>query len=295
MVLPRREQEACYILPMRPSTTQPRSADAGAVQALVPAAGGSADVSTRTSIGASQLLRRSDLRLQGEVVPRRGRVIANAALVMPFWASMAMQAVQHLMKGGPAWVDSMYYPMAALGVQAIPIVFFRQWRRLFERAALWLVARVRNRAEHPVRVVGTVRASCCFLSAVAQRPCVLARYRGGKTRRDRADETRGLDFTLACDDGRELAVRMLEHVYLDESAPRPRAEELAESTVSPGDRVEIAAVQTEEVDPGADRVGLRDPPLRVVLFGAEDAPMIVRPLAHHDRRILRRSSIWQIT
>lgn len=238
--------------------------------------------------GPSQLLRRSAMRRGGEIVPRRGRVVANAAFVLPMAIGTTMQIAGLTHRPG--------YLLAFMAIQVLPAVFFRRWRRLFERAAIWTASRLRNRAARPVRVVGTVRADSCFLTAVAQRPAVLARYRGG-ARGERADETRGVDFILACDDGRELTVRMSEHVFLDDAPPSVGAGELGECAVAPGDRVEIMGAEVAEVDPAADAGGLRETPLRVALCGADDAPLIVRPLERHNGLDdeARRSPFWSIT
>jgi hypothetical protein len=221
-------------------------------------------------LASSHLLRQVPAGDFISALPRSGRIMARAWFyLLPSAVVCAIVALSHL----PSLV---VLPLAFLGLA---------WRRGSERPAFWLATRRRNRAERRTQVTGTIWAESCFLTTAGERTAVLARYRGSPTGDANLDETRGIDFFLDTDSGQRFLVRVSDQTYLHHWPRRVRWGALAESSIGPGDRVTISGVEVAEVDPMSERGGLRDTPLRSVLVGSPDVPLVIRPLPSPAREV----------
>lgn len=153
-----------------------------------------------------------------------------------------------------------------------------------------------------VRVVGTIAPQATVPTLFRGVPAVLARNRIAD-----ADETRGLDFLLDLDQGEQIKVAVRRAFLLEppERSREPPAcgpvsaytvgrrqllrSELFEhqgvpswrgrryeSSVGPGDRVEVCGVVRHVPAPDLEGRFLRVPPMRTVLVGEEERPLLVR-------------------
>jgi hypothetical protein len=152
-----------------------------------------------------------------------------------------------------------------------------------------------------VRVAGTIARQATVPTLFRGVPAVLFRNRIGN-----ADETRGQDFVLDLDEGEQAKVAVRRAFLLE--PPRRTREPPAcgpvsahnvgdryalqsdlferpslrswrgryESSVGPGDRVEICGVVNHVLDPAMERRSPRQPPMRPVLVAGEETPLLVR-------------------
>ena len=177
--------------------------------------------------------------------------------------------------------------------------------RLRLRRQLRLAEPVLRLAEVPdetlVRVRGMIAAQASVPTLFRGRPAVLFRNRIAP-----ADETRGLDFSLDLDGGEQVRVSVRRAFLLDsptltreppgcgpvsahtiDSRHVLRSDLFVgtrmrswfgryESSVGPGDRVEVCGVVRHVPAPDLQSGFLRVPPMRHVLEAAEDLPLLVR-------------------
>jgi hypothetical protein len=201
----------------------------------------------------------------------------------------------HTLLGRLCWIIGAHVPIA--GAFLIP---YMRLRRQLRRAHL-----ASGLAEMPagtlVRVVGTVAPQATVRTLFRGVPAVLFRNRITV-----ADETRGLDFLLDLDGGERVKV-VVRRAFLLESPTRtreppdcgpvsahsvdrrwvlrsdlfqdPGRDSLArryESSIGPGDRIEVCGVVCQIRAPDLEGGLLRVPPMRHVLAAGEDLPLLVR-------------------
>jgi hypothetical protein len=213
------------------------------------------------------------------------------------------------------FVPTRWFPALLLGI-AIPAVFVDAWivprlklRRLLKRAKR--LARLAGVPDGTlVRAVGTIGPQAAVPTLFRGVPAVLFR-----NRIDSADETRGLDFRLELDEGGDAKVAVRGGFLLD-APTRTREPPACgpvsahsvdghqtlrsdlfgaawgsdlqvlsslrslvgryESSVGPGDRVEVCGVVRHVPAPDVEARFLRVPPMRPVLEAGEGTPLLVR-------------------
>jgi hypothetical protein len=229
-----------------------------------------------------------------------------------------------VLSGHPAlaWVFLPLMYAALLG----PYLARRRMSGLFQAHAPVTTLVGRRRGE-PLKIVGRVCPGPTFESWGLRRRCVLACYVGtveyvtGRLSDGREtpwSESRGIDFALELADGQRLAVRArdaylasrpseLDRVFFGQdgqmlSAPVRRlvrgvprgtvAESIfAETTVEPGDLVEVLGTLDFEVSPDGDGAPGRGQRLAPVLAAGGQTPLIVRKLgARAERRGQRKGA-----
>jgi hypothetical protein len=163
-----------------------------------------------------------------------------------------------------------------------------------------------------VRVTGVVAQQPVVPTLFAGAPAVLFRNRAG-----RADETRGIDFSLDVDSGQRVKVLVHEAFLLErprrfrgppacgpvsdhrddddegDRPPRLRSDlrhpprvwyrlfepSLYESSIAPGDHIEVCGLVHHEADPAGDAGPSRGVPLQAVLSAGPGVRLLVR--RHH--------------
>ena len=197
--------------------------------------------------------------------------------------------------------------LVTLSLTAIPFILLgsrialrSEPRRQIERAV-----RVLRLADVPngtlVRVAGTIPPQATVPSLFRGLPAVLHRNRIRN-----ADEMRGVDFFLDLDEGEHVKVAVRRAFLLESPTPTREAPACGpvsahdgeggsrlrsdlfdgpgpsspfgryESSVGPGDRVEVCGVVRHVPAPDLEGRFLRVPPMRTVLVGEEERPLLVR-------------------
>lgn len=190
-------------------------------------------------------------------------------------------------------------PLVAV-LAAIAIIPRARLRRQLRRAQP--VASLENAPSGTlVRVTGTIAPEASVPTLFRGVPAVLFRNRIGS-----ADETRGHDFLLNLGQGEQAKVAARRSFLLE--PPRRTRETPAcgpvsdhnvdgrlalksdlfvrpwrrswhrryESSVGPGDRVEVCGIVEHVLDPTMENPSPREPPLRSVLVADDDTPLLVR-------------------
>jgi hypothetical protein len=229
-----------------------------------------------------------------------------------------MRASALLMPFGQAWQSMLELPrnlaiMLALATAPFFIMWgvFGLWTR-GQLAGRWKRARAIQHAAEvptgtPVRLSGVIPAQATMASLFRGQPAVLSRNRMVD-----ADELRGIDFRLVLDDGEQVQVEVREAFLLD----RPRrsreapacgpvsvdhvGNELArlrsallspasswqrllpfgrhETSVGPGDRIEVCGVLHREPAPDGEAGPGRPTPMRLSVRAGAGAPLLIRKL-----------------
>jgi hypothetical protein len=253
--------------------------------------------------GSGWLIGKGDLREQAyPALSQPARLVVYGSLLI---SQLSLPFVRH----------ARFFPALVLGI-AIPVSLVATWivPRLTLRRQLKRAERVGRLAGVPdgtlVRAVGTIGAQAAVPTLFRGVPAVLFR-----NRMSGADETRGLDFRLDLDEGGDAKVSVRGAVLLDaptrtreppacgpvsaHTVDRRQAlrsdlfgavwgsdlELLSslrslfrryESSVGPGDRVEVCGVVRHVPAPDVEARFLRVPPMRAVLMAAEGVPLLVR-------------------
>jgi hypothetical protein len=208
------------------------------------------------------------------------------------------------------------YGAAMLPVLAAPVLVKRRLRSLAERLPLLHAVASQRRGE-VVKVRGRIAAGPTFETMGLRRPAVLASYAGTVTYVSGRitdgfsrplHETRGLDFSVDLENGERLVVRAQDAYFLSQPAenrrlfwgrneglPTPlrrlaRTEEwgavtetiLGETSVAPGDEVEVVGVLDHEVSPIASAAG-RGARLQAVLRAGALTPLLVKRSQDDDQ------------
>jgi hypothetical protein len=223
---------------------------------------------------------------------------ANRCFYSTYLASVVVQL--------PVWHPSVLVGGLILGLPLVgalasmAIVPRARLRRQFKRAV-----QADSLADVPrgtlVRVTGTIAAGATVPTLFRGVPAVLFRNRISSV-----DETRGQDFLLDLHHGEQAKVAARRSYLLD--APKRTDEPPAcgpvrpyrvenhyelrsdlfvhswfrsregryESSVGPGDRVEVCGIVEHVLDPTMENPSPRQPPMRPVLMGDEKTPLLVR-------------------
>lgn len=215
-----------------------------------------------------------------------------------YWVLMVVQfSASHL----SALVAGLILGLPLLGsLASMAIVPRARLRRQFKRAE-----RVASLGDVPrgtlVRVSGTIASGATVPTLFRGVPAVLFRNRISS-----ADETRGQDFLLDLDHGEQAKVAARRSYLLD---PPKRTDEPPacgpvrayrvdgryelrsdlfvrswfrsrdgryESSIGPGDRVEVCGIVEHLLDPTMESPSPRQPPIRPVLMADERTPLLVR-------------------
>jgi hypothetical protein len=205
--------------------------------------------------------------------------------------------------------------LAMLAVLTVGVFYGTGWlgRRRLRRLCSTPPARasdplLQQPAGEAARVSGVISAGPTFPSLFRAQPSVLARSKVGS-----ADEMRGIDFTVILDDGARVLIAARGGYLLDTPAAldrppacgpvyseRPQGKEhfgriasglhwdapwrsrlprrLRETSVGPGDRVEVMGVLEREVSPDGVAGGGRSMPMRLTLRSSDRIPLCVRKL-----------------
>jgi hypothetical protein len=232
-------------------------------------------------------------RMQPRKVSKRAEWWSSLA-VLPFFVASELLP----------WPSSL---LLLVGPLALVVVGATTFPRARVKRQLKRAGKVASPGDVPegtlVRVSGTILSQPTVPTLFRGIPAVLFRNRMGP-----ADETRGLDFFLGLDDGghAKVAVRggfLLEPPTRTREPPAcgpvspdledrgyvlhsdmfrrppliPRLLGRYESSVGPGDRVEVCGVVRHELAP--ELRSLREVPTRAVLEAGEGTPLLVRRLA----------------
>jgi hypothetical protein len=160
----------------------------------------------------------------------------------------------------------------------------------------------------PVRLIGVVAEQPTVPALFSGRPAVLFR-----NRIEDADEVRGIDFTLVLDSGQSVKVRVFDALLLDrprrirtpaacgpvsvqQSDGKPmrlqsdltdpprllyrvREPRRYESSIGPGDRVEVWGLLKQEAAPDGQAAPGRGVPMRTTVSAGPDVHLLVRKVA----------------
>lgn len=221
-----------------------------------------------------------------------------------------------LVAAGPLWAELLgirpgILGLLALGMSPLALFWAGLWMFGLPRLRLRLrrtpqVARLADaRVGSFMRVAGVVAAQPCITSLFRGLPAVLFRNQAGG-----ADEIRGVDFHLDLASGERVTISVRGALLLDrprrtrrppacgrlsvETLPsgfaRLRSEALSpasfwswaramgqrESAIAPGDQIEVCGVLDRQVDPAGDAPPGRQPPMRYLLRGDDEMPLLVR-------------------
>jgi hypothetical protein len=228
-----------------------------------------------------------------------------------FW-----QWARALTGGLPAMGPAVAGSMGLQGLAAVAAVSFAPVLALWFGVDLWTWVRLARhwRRARPVARLDDVAPGTLVRvgGVIAEQPTVSSLFRGipavlFRNRIGGADETRGIDFALDLPDGQRAQIRARNAALIDRprptteppacgpvaqelwgragqarlrstwmSAPRPLLVRRRESSVGPGDRVEVCGVVDHEAAPDRASTFDRHIPVAVVVRSAAATPLFVR-------------------